>query len=127
MTDTPTEGTDVTLTVRRQDLLGPVLARVIGMVAARAHCPVDRLDDALLLSDAIAAHAPAQARNGSVTVRVRSGNDGLTLHVGGLSPDGPKAVLEAASLPGVGNAFERVASTIDTGGEELRLHLAFGS
>ena len=42
---------EATLTVRRPELLGPVLGRVVGMLAARAQCPIDRLDDALLLTD----------------------------------------------------------------------------
>ena len=38
-------------------LVAPVLGRVVGMLTARADCPIDRLDDALLVADAIAAKA----------------------------------------------------------------------
>ncbi|HVW17405.1 MAG TPA: hypothetical protein VHB30_04085, partial [Solirubrobacteraceae bacterium] len=48
----------VRLAVRGGPLAEPVLARVVGRLAARALCPVDRLDDAMLVADAIAAHAP---------------------------------------------------------------------
>ncbi len=33
-----------TMVVRNGPLLGPVLTRVIGMLAARAQCPIDRLE-----------------------------------------------------------------------------------
>ena len=40
-------------------LVGPVLRRVVGMLAARADLPLDRLDDAVLVADLIASRAPA--------------------------------------------------------------------
>jgi serine/threonine-protein kinase RsbW len=116
---------EATLAVRRTELLGPVLARVVGMLAARAQCPIDRLDDALLLTDAVAAHAPAHVGDGEITVRVAAAGDGLTLRVGPLSSDGAQALVESASLPGVGNVFERVASDVRAEGSVLLLRLAF--
>jgi hypothetical protein len=116
---------EATLTVRRPELLGPVLGRVVGMLAARAQCPIDRLDDALLLTDAVAAHAPGHTAGGEVTVRVHAEPEGLSLRVGPLTDEGGDALVQAASLPGVGNVFERVASDVRTEGTELLLHLAF--
>jgi hypothetical protein len=116
---------EATLTVRRPELLGPVLGRVVGMLAARAQCPIDRLDDALLLTDAVAAHAPGHTAEGRVTVHVHAEPAGLSLRVGPLSASGSDALVQAASLPGVGNVFERVASDVRTEGSELLLHLAF--
>ena len=58
-----------TVRVRCGPLVGAVLGRVVGMLAARAQCPIDRLDDALLLTDAVAAHAPNHVRNGTVARR----------------------------------------------------------
>ena len=52
------------LVVRNGPLVGAVLSRVVGMLAARALCPIDRLDDALLVTDAIAAHAGDYTLNG---------------------------------------------------------------
>jgi serine/threonine-protein kinase RsbW len=124
----PEAGTvnEATLTVRRPELLGPVLGRVVGMLAARAQCPIDRLDDALLLTDAVAAHAPGHTAEGRVTVHVHAEPAGLSLRIGPL-PEGTggDALVEAASLPGVGNVFERVASEVRTDGSELLLRLAF--
>ncbi len=115
--------------VRTGPLVAPVLSRVVGMLAARAQCPIDRLDDAMLLTDAVAAHAPGNARNGHVALSVRADDDRLELRVGELRADGARTLLRDAALPGVGNVFERVADEITTepgeGGEDLVLRLNF--
>jgi serine/threonine-protein kinase RsbW len=117
--------------VRSGPLVGAVLGRVVGMLAARAQCPIDRLDDALLLTDAVAAHAPAHTNDSHVRVLVRAGEDGLELRVGSLNRDGARALLRDAELPGVGNVFERVADEVQAGaakdgdGDELILRLRF--
>jgi serine/threonine-protein kinase RsbW len=116
---------EATLTVRRPELLGPVLGRVVGMLAARAQCPIDRLDDALLLTDAVAAHAPGHTVEGRVTVHVSAAPEGLSLRVGPLRPNGAGELVEAASLPGIGNVFQRVADEVRADGSELLLRLAF--
>ena len=48
-----------TVSIVAGPLVGPVLRRVVGMLAARADLPLDRLDDAVLVADLIAARAPA--------------------------------------------------------------------
>jgi serine/threonine-protein kinase RsbW len=119
--------------VRVGPLVGAVLGRVVGMLAARAQCPIDRLDDALLLTDAVAAHAPAHTNDSHVRVLVRAGADGLELRVGSLNRDGARALLRDAELPGVGNVFERVADEVHAGaasegdGDELVLRLRFAA
>jgi serine/threonine-protein kinase RsbW len=121
------------LVVRKGPLVGAVLGRVVGMLAARALCPVDRLDDMLLITDAIAAHAGDFTANGSVSVTVTTDDDGMTMTVSPLRPDGAQGLLAAAELPGVGNVLERVADTVTPGqaadgsGEELSVRLGFHS
>jgi hypothetical protein len=122
---------EATIHVRNGPLLGPVLTRVIGMLAARAQCPIDRLDDALLVADTVAAHSPDHARNGTVTVGLAAGDGMLELTIGALRPQGAKAILADADLPGVGNVLERVADTVEVregarDGEELYIRLGFG-
>jgi serine/threonine-protein kinase RsbW len=116
---------EATVTVGRPELLGPVLGRVVGMLAARAQCPIDRLDDALLLTDAVAAHAPGHTADGRVTVHVQTALDGLSLRIGPLPDEGAQALMAAASLPGIGNVFQRVASDVRADGPELHLRLTF--
>jgi hypothetical protein len=117
--------------IRSGPLVSAVLGRVVGMLAARAQCPIDRLDDAILLTDAVAAHAPVHARNSHVHVVVAADDERLELRVGQLRPDGARRLLADGDLPGVGNVFDRVADDVQAGtsadGEagELVLRLNF--
>jgi hypothetical protein len=122
---------EATVRVRNGPLVGAVLGRGVGLLAARADCPIDRLDDALLLTDAVAAHAPAHAVDGCVVVLIRTEQDGIELRVGPLAKDGAQRLLADAALPGVGNVFEQVADAVeagadpDGGGEQLIIRLGF--
>lgn len=127
----PAPANEARLVVRSGPLVGAVLSRVVGMLAARALCPIDRLDDALLITDAIAAHAEGFTENGTVGVTVTADEDGLTMLVSPLRAQGAEGLLRAAELPGVGNVLERVADEVVTGaaegghGESLYVRLAF--
>jgi hypothetical protein len=117
--------------IRSGPLVGAVLGRVVGMLAARAQCPIDRLEDAILLTDAVAAHAPVHARNSHVHVVVAADDERLELRVSELLPDGAQRLLADGDLPGVGNVFDRVADDVQAGtmangdGGELTLRLNF--
>ena len=115
--------------VVNRPLVAPMLSRVVGMLAARAQCPVDRLDDALLVTDAIAAHTQSHSVNGHVTVRLQAGADGLEMTVCDLPEGGAQALINDASLPGVGNVLERIADDVSVrseGGQEaVTLRLSF--
>ena len=128
MNDTTTSN-QATVRVRTGPLVAPVLSRVVGMLAARAQCPIDRLDDAMLLTDAVAAHAPANARNGHVAVSVKADDRQLELRVAELSSGGAERLVADANLPGVGNVFEQVADEIGTergdDADDLVLRLTF--
>src|SRR5690606_14974263 len=104
---------EATVVVRDGTLLGPVLSRVVGMLAARAQCPIDRLDDALLVADTVAAHSPDHARNGTVRVELAAGEGRIELVVDALRPRGAQALLRDAELPGVGNVLQRVADAVE--------------
>jgi hypothetical protein len=118
-------------------LAAPVLGRVVGILAARADCPIDRLDDALLVADAIAAKAARFAQDGRVNVRVVAESGSVELHVGPLHADGANGLIASASLPGIGNVLERVADELeslpagdgsgDGHDEYLRIRLGFGA
>ena len=118
---------EATMLVRNGPLLGPVLTRVIGMLAARAQCPIDKLDDALLVADTVAAHSPDHATNGTVLVALAAEETGIELTVTRLEPQGAQALLKDAELPGVGNVLERVADAVEVrgDGEELFIRLSF--
>jgi serine/threonine-protein kinase RsbW len=125
-------GNEAIVRVVNGPLVAPVLSRVVGMLAARAQCPVDRLDDALLVADAIAAHSQTHTSDGHVTVRLVADGDSIELHVGELQEGGARGLLADASLPGVGNVLERIADevSVQTGGdgrEVLSVRLSFGT
>jgi serine/threonine-protein kinase RsbW len=120
---------EATVSVTAGPLAAPVLGRVVGMLTARADCPIDRLDDALLVADAIAAKAASFSPDGRVHVRVAVEFGSLELLVGPLREDGASALVASAALPGVGNVLERVADELESErngeGEFLRIRLAF--
>lgn len=126
MSVAPTQ-TGATIIVRSGPLVGPVLSAVVAILAARADCPVDRLDDALLLADAVAAHGPDHGAEGRIRVHITASPDGLELQVSDLRDGGGAALLQSADLPGVGNVLEQVADTVEVGEDpnEVRLRLAF--
>ena len=85
-----------------------------GMLAARAQCPIDRLDDAMLLTDAVAAHAPAHTADAHVQVVGRRRATAPSSCASARSaPTAPTRLLADADLPGVGNVFKRVADEVD--------------
>jgi hypothetical protein len=106
-------------------LVGPVLRRVVGMLAARADLPLDRLDDAVLVADLVAARAPAHVAEETVDVALDSGERSIELRVGPLRAGGGRALVVDAAVPGVGNVIEQLADglEIEADGEYEYLHV----
>jgi hypothetical protein len=123
----------VTLRVANGPLAAPVLGRVISMVLARTDCPMDRLDDAMILCDALSAHAPAHARDGHIDFTMATDERGIELRVSELAERGADGLLADADVPGVGNVLERLSdelriepsSAVPARAEELVLRLRF--
>jgi hypothetical protein len=119
------------VSIAQGPLVGAVLGRVVGMLAARAQCPIDKLDDALLISDAVAAHAPRFSADDRVHVVVRTDDRSLDIVVGSLTDGGTEGLVADATLPGVGNVLERVADEVDRSrgenGEQLRVRVSFAA
>jgi hypothetical protein len=132
MLDPPELPGPVALRVADGPLAGPALIRVVSMILARAACPLDRLDDALILCDAISAHAPAYSRDGHVSFTLNAEEREIELRVAELRPGGAAGLIDDAVLPDVGNVIERYSDTRriepaeDRSGEELVLTLGFG-
>lgn len=112
-------------------LVGPVLCRVVSMVLARANCPMDRLDDAMLICDALSAHAPEHASDGHLSFALSAEGDGFELRLGELAEHAGAEVVRDSVLPGVGNVLERMTDELsivpaaDGRHEELVLKLRF--
>ena len=119
-----------TVRVSAGPLVAPVFARVVAMVAARADCPVDRLEDALLITDGLAAHGARHGFGGRAELRVDTDDSGLRLVAGPFpGSGGASAVLRDAEVPGLGNVVERLADSVEIEtspeGECLVLALTF--
>jgi hypothetical protein len=112
-------------------LAAPVLCRVVSMVMARANCPMSRLEDAMLVCDAISAHAPAHSADGRLAYTLTADESRMELRVAELSERGAHGLLRDAGIPGVGNVLERVADEVRVepsaggGPEELVLAISF--
>jgi len=115
------------LSVACGPLAGPVLGRVIAMLAARANLPIDRLNDAVLLGDTIAANSRGAVRDARVRVTINAANQALELRVGPLVEDGADRIRSAATLPGTGDVIGRLADDVrvetDEQGEYLLLEV----
>jgi hypothetical protein len=112
-------------------LVGPVLCRVVSIVLARANCPMDRIDDAMLICDALSAHAPTYAADGHLAFAVAARGGQFELRVGDLAAQGADRLVRDTMLPGVGSVLERMADELrvepaaEGAGEELVLGLSF--
>lgn len=130
--DDPPGDDAVSLRLATGPLAGPVLCRVVSMVLARASCPVNRLDDAMIVCEALAAHAPAHAKDGHVDYKLVTRDRSIELRVGELTDHGARELVRDAVVPGVGNVLERmtdelrVVSPEDGSSEQLMLALSFG-
>ncbi len=112
--DDPPADNAVFLRLATGPLAGPVLCRVVSMILTQASCPVDRLDDAMVVCEALSAHAPAHAKDGHVDYELVTRGQKIELRVGELTDRGARGLVSDALVPGVGNVLERMT-------EELRV------
>lgn len=94
------------------DVLEPVLSRLISMLAARADFSVDRLSDAVLLSDAIAAGGRSTFSNGTARIAVREHDGAFTLRIGPLEDGGGQRLVEAMRIPALDASLEELADEV---------------
>jgi serine/threonine-protein kinase RsbW len=87
------------LVTDQPELLGPVLARVVGALAARRDLSVDRVSDAVLVTDAIAAAAPSRFADGRVRLGFEDGGEGIGLRLGPMEPGAAGRIREELEVP----------------------------
>src|SRR5438270_8874344 len=121
---------DLVLSVTAGALAAPVLGRVTAMLAARASFSVDRLADVVLVSDAIAAHAPAAILGRHIHMGVDTTVGALDVRVGPLEPGGGRRLVSASALGGMPAVLDQLADAVDVAvdghSEQLRLRLTDG-
>ena len=99
----------------------PVLARVIGALAARAEFSVDRLADTVLLGDAVSAtRRRATSRMAASGSRSRTAAGTLDVRVGPLVEGAGERLLSEMDVPGAGSLRNLASSMEVTKGETAR-------
>ena len=81
----------------------PVLARVIGALAARAEFSVERLEDTVLIGDAVSAHQAKDFPDGRLEIAIKDGDGMLDLKLGPLIEGGGDRILAEMEIPGGGS------------------------
>src|SRR5262249_11474886 len=95
--------TELELAMTPGEMVRPVLARVIGALAARAEFSVDRLADTVLLGDAVSSSEGRDFSDGRVGVSLKDGDGSLTVRVGPLVEGGGDRLLSEMEVPGAGS------------------------
>jgi serine/threonine-protein kinase RsbW len=103
-------GTEIA--VGRSELLEPVLARLVGAFAARRDISVDRVADAVLVTDAISVAAPGRFVDGCVRLGLGETEGGIELSLGPMEKGGAAAIRRALEVPGLGGSLEALADEL---------------
>jgi serine/threonine-protein kinase RsbW len=109
------EVTGTEIAVGRAELLEPVLARMVGALAARRDISVERVSDAVLVTDAVAEAAPGRFADGCVRLGLSESEQGLELRLGPMEKGGAGEIRRQLELPEIGGSLEVLADelTID--------------
>jgi serine/threonine-protein kinase RsbW len=113
-TDTPEE---LEMAITPGELVKPVLARVIGALAARAEFSVDRLADTMLLGDAVSSSEGEHFADGRVGISIKDGDGTLDVRVGPLVEGAGERLLGEMEVPGAGSLRSLASSMEVTKGE----------
>lgn len=100
------------MVIDRPELLAPVLARVVGALAARRDLSVDRVSDAVLVTDAIAAAAPQRFADGRVRLGLDERDGGIDLRLGPMEAGAAARIRADLELPDVGGSLEKLADEL---------------
>jgi hypothetical protein len=106
------------------NIAGAVLGRVVGILGARVALPIDKLSDALLVSDAVT----AATRGGVPTVQVEADLEPkrLELRVGPLEAGGAKRLIGSIEAPLGDGALARLVDELETATEDGAEYLILG-
>jgi len=118
------ETTDVD--VHSPELVGAVLSRALSALAARREIGVDRISDAMLLSDAISAHAPQAFSDGHVRLSIADREEGVELRVGPMKSGGAEELRGNLALPQLGGSLESLADELQVEAGEEGDYLVLG-
>jgi serine/threonine-protein kinase RsbW len=104
------DGTEVA--VGRSELLEPVLARLVGALAARRDLSVERVSDAVLVTDAIAGAAPGRFADGRVRLGLGESDSRLELRLGPMEKGSAAEIRRELEVPDLGGSLEALADEL---------------
>jgi anti-sigma regulatory factor (Ser/Thr protein kinase) len=100
------------VTVGRAELLEPVLARLVGALAARHDISVERLADAVLVTDAIADAAPGGFTDGCVRLGLGESEEGIELRLGPMEDGAAGQIRQRLEIPELGGSLEGLVDEV---------------
>jgi len=123
----PTQSGGTEISVGRSELLAPILARLVGALAARRDLSIDRVSDAVLVTDAIAVAAPGRFEDGCVRLGLDEGDDCVELRLGPMEAGGAEEVRAELDMPDVGGSLEALVDglTVQSGSDGEYLVVRF--
>jgi anti-sigma regulatory factor (Ser/Thr protein kinase) len=116
---------DVEIAITPAALCGAILNRLVSALAARAGFSIDRLSDAQLVTDALAARLESVLDGASVSARIDVLERTVALRLAPLRAGGSAVLLAASAIGELGPVIERLTDEVDVsdseGGETIRL------
>jgi serine/threonine-protein kinase RsbW len=97
-----------TVSITPISLARTVLPRLMSVLAARAHFSTDRISDAQLLADALAAHAHGAMEEDHLSVGMNVEPRELELHIAPLGDEYAQRLIGDSTLDGLGSVIERL-------------------
>jgi serine/threonine-protein kinase RsbW len=111
----------LTATIAPAELARAVLPRLLSALAARAHFSTDRIADAQLLADALAAYARQTLGNGPLGLAVEVEPRDLRLRIGPFAAGEARRAARDVPIRGLGEAIEGLtdAQRVSDGAHEV--------
>jgi len=106
------EVSETSISAPAGELLGSILSRVVSMFAARADFSVDKLSDAVLLSDAISSQGRDGFPDGTARVAVSEGDGSFTIRIGPLEDGGGQRLVDGMRIPELDASLQGLADEV---------------
>lgn len=104
----------VELDLQRGDIGSAVARRVVGAVFAQAGLGLDRLSDAAILAEALAARGPRAPGGERVRFSLHPSPGVVSIELGPLADGQVDEMRDALRLPGLGSVVERLPDVVST-------------
>ncbi|MGH2981581.1 MAG: ATP-binding protein [Solirubrobacterales bacterium] len=104
--------TGTAIKVSDERIIGPVVGRVLSVLAARTDFAVDRLTDTMLLADALAAKATSGFEDGYLRMVVEDGDGSIHVRVGPMQEGAAERLRSELEIPGLGATLEKLADDV---------------